>query len=453
MNPTIEKIIAHLFEDVERTEETRAIYEEIRTNCQERYSDARERGLSEDEAIHDVLESLSGMEEMLRPYARDRQEAEDAREGFAFSEEHGDAESFVFFDENEEQPLSSRTFDPAQTPIREIRLSRMTGTDVALSPSDDGLVHISWDETGRAFSARMVSGALLIEPSPSEQETPDLRDASLNTLPEKLGRMLSGIFQNVSISFGGGTGGSLSMTLPADLAPALYVGTASGNVEVHDLSLAKAHLSSTSGDIRLFHTKVAGELRTASTSGDIQADDVRAKELSLASSTSGDIRLTRLEVEGMLRMSTASGDIQGEDVHAGEVGLTSSSSGDMRLMRCTVASQLHLKTTSGDITWEGGCPSAEITSISGDLHIGGAFETLRFKTVSGDVMIPAGSPKLREIFGQTVSGNIRLRLPADLRACVSCRSVSGDVHQSFSSFADGEARVTLQTTSGGISVR
>ena len=451
MNPTIEKIIAHLFEDVERTEETRAIYEEIRTNCQERYSDARERGLSEDEAIHDVLESLSGMEEMLRPYARSKKEAEDVEEGFAFSEEHGDAESFAFFDENEEGALNTRTFDPAQTPIREIRLPRMTSTDVTLSPSDDGLVHVSWED--QVFSARMEGGALLIEPSSSGQETPDLRDTSLNTLPEKLGRMLSGIFQNVTISFGGGTGGALTVALPADLAPALYVTASSGNVELRDLSLAKAHLSSTSGDIRLSHTTVAGELRTTSTSGDIQADDVRAKELSQVASTSGDVRLNHTEVEGTLRMSTASGDIQGEDVRAGEVSLTSSSSGDVRLTRCTVASQLHLKTTSGDVTWEGNCSRAEITSISGDLRINGGMEALRFKTVSGDVMIAAGSPNLRELSGQTVSGDIRLRLPVDLRACVSCRSVSGDVHQNFSSFADGEARVTLQTTSGGISVR
>ncbi len=411
MNPTIEKIIAHLFEDVEQTEETRAIYEEIRTNCQERYSDARERGLSEDEAIHDVLESLSGMEEMLRPYARKAREDEDVEEGFAFSEESGSgAADASCFDENEEDTLNGYTFDPDHTPIREIRLPRMTDTDVTLSPSDDGLVHISWDEPGRAFSARMAGGALLIEPGPSGQETPDLRDASLNTLPEKLGRMLSGIFQSVSFSFGGG---SLSITLPADLGPGLYVGTASGNVEVHDLSLAQSHLSSASGDIRLACVKVEGELRMTSASGDIQADDVRARELSLASSSSGDMRLTR----------------------------------------CTFASQLHLKTASGDITWEGSCPSAELNSVSGDLHIGGAFEALRFKTVSGDVMIPVSGPNLREVSGQTVSGDIRLRLPADLRACVSCHTLSGDVHQNFSSFADGEARVTLQTKSGDISVR
>ena len=410
MNPTIEKILAHLFEEIEQTEETRAIYEEIRTNCQERYSDARERGLSEDEAIHAVLESLSGMEEMLKPYARQAQEDEDAEDGFSFRDESGSgAADASNFDENEEDTLNGYTFDPNHTPIREIRLSRMTDTDVTLSPSDDGLVHISWDEPGRAFSARMAGGALLIEPNPSGQETPDLRDASLNTLPEKLSRMLSGIFQSV-ISFGGG---SLSVTLPADLAPALSVGTASGNIELRDLSLAQSHLSSASGDIRLAHAKVEGELRTTSASGDIQADDVCARELSLASSSSGDIRLTR----------------------------------------CTFASQLHLKTASGDITWEGSCPSAEITSISGDLHISEAFEALRFKTVSGDVMITVSSPNLREVSGQTVSGDIRLRLPADLRACVSCHSVSGDVHQNFSSFADGEARVTLQTKSGDISVR
>ena len=48
MNPTIEKIIGLLFEDLEESEEVRAIYEEVCQNCQERYQDKLALGLSED---------------------------------------------------------------------------------------------------------------------------------------------------------------------------------------------------------------------------------------------------------------------------------------------------------------------------------------------------------------------------------------------------------------------
>lgn len=38
MNDTITKIVALLFEDLEETEETAALHDEILQNCQERYA-------------------------------------------------------------------------------------------------------------------------------------------------------------------------------------------------------------------------------------------------------------------------------------------------------------------------------------------------------------------------------------------------------------------------------
>ena len=39
MNDTITKIVALLFEDLEETDETVALHDEILQNCQERYAD------------------------------------------------------------------------------------------------------------------------------------------------------------------------------------------------------------------------------------------------------------------------------------------------------------------------------------------------------------------------------------------------------------------------------
>lgn len=400
MNPTIEKIINHLFEDVKQTEETRAIYEEIRTNCQERYEDMRERGLSEDEAIHAVMESLSGMEEMLGPY---KEKEEDIQ--FVWPFKHGgepaeEASSF-FFDEDEDEQACSYTFDPAQTPIREIRISHMGSTDVTLCPSEDGLVHVQCDDSTQPFSVRVEDGVLLVDPIDRETAASHSGDGLVG--------LFGGFFQHICSSF---VGCSLRVDIPDGLTPALYLDTASGDVELRDLSFAQAHIGSASGDIRM----------------------------------------NSLSVKGALRATTSSGDIQGEDVSADELSLTSTS-GDVRMLHSAASSRARLGTTSGDLTWEGPITAAEASSISGDLRLDGAFEELRFKTVSGDCQISVREAKLRGLSGQTSSGDIRLRLPANVRASIGCRTTCGDVHQHVSSFADGETRVTLQTVSGDISVR
>lgn len=385
MNPTIEKIIQHLFEDVEETEETRAIYDEIRTNCQERYSDARERGLSEDEAIHIVMESLSGMEEMLKPYASKARKA----------------------DEDLDQEPVERVFDPARSPIREIRLSHMGSTDVKVYPADDSLVSVRCDDPSADFS--LEDGVLLIEPRRWESGHM-MGDITLSNLPEKISDMLGGLFRHVSLSLHGEA--PLRVAIPAELAPVLRLDTASGDVDIGGLTFSEVQLGVASGDLLLHDVTALGAVRMASSSGDVQADGLRARELSLTT-TSGDVRLTHGEITDQTRISS----------------------------------------TSGDIAWTGSCPSAELNSISGDLRVDGTFEALRFKTVSGDPCITVRSTDLRDLTGQSTSGDIRVFLPVGLSACVTCHSTCGDIHQNVSSVTDAPARITLNTTSGDISIR
>ena len=51
MNDTITKIVALLFEDLEETEETAALHDEILQNCQERYADLTAGGMTADEIL------------------------------------------------------------------------------------------------------------------------------------------------------------------------------------------------------------------------------------------------------------------------------------------------------------------------------------------------------------------------------------------------------------------
>ena len=60
MNQTVKRIVDILFQDVVENEETNALHEELMNNCQEHYQDLVNRGLSEDEAVGEVVESLKG---------------------------------------------------------------------------------------------------------------------------------------------------------------------------------------------------------------------------------------------------------------------------------------------------------------------------------------------------------------------------------------------------------
>ena len=70
MNATVQRIVELLFEDLELTDEVQAIKDEVMNNCQERFGDLLKQGLSEDEAIGAVVESLKGMEDVLAQYPR-----------------------------------------------------------------------------------------------------------------------------------------------------------------------------------------------------------------------------------------------------------------------------------------------------------------------------------------------------------------------------------------------
>ena len=55
MNETVKRIVDILFQDTVENDETRALHEELMNNCQEHYQDLVNRGLSEDEAVREVL--------------------------------------------------------------------------------------------------------------------------------------------------------------------------------------------------------------------------------------------------------------------------------------------------------------------------------------------------------------------------------------------------------------
>ena len=68
MNETVKKMVEIVFRDTEHTEEVQILYEQVLMDCQDRFEELVNNGMDEDEAIAAVVESLKGMEEVLREY-------------------------------------------------------------------------------------------------------------------------------------------------------------------------------------------------------------------------------------------------------------------------------------------------------------------------------------------------------------------------------------------------
>lgn len=151
-NETVERIVNLLFQDVEMTDEVQALYDETMSNCQERYQDMTSRGLSDDDAIAAVVESLKGMEDVISQYPKKSEapEAEEApKSADVPADDDGDGEQTDF------------TFHPAD--IGRIEMT-MVCDDVHLEESPDGDVHVRFEdvEGAKASICRIEDGILRV---------------------------------------------------------------------------------------------------------------------------------------------------------------------------------------------------------------------------------------------------------------------------------------------------
>lgn len=408
MNTTIEKIVGLLFEDLVLTDEVNAIREEILQNCQERYQDLREAGLSEDDAIAAVIESLSGMEEMLSEYPRKEE-----------NEEHCDAERISdHYDEETGCYLHSWLVDPAQKPVREIRLERMVGAEVTIKPSDDELIHVECesDNPETDLLCGMEGGVLTI----ALAERAANRFASFAR--EHFGQNwmglsnLSHIFDDfinrvaTTDAFSGEI--QLTLYLPDFLSPALHVHTAEGTVEVKGLTLERFDAASAGGDITLDHVTLRGELHTTTVSGTISVIQSKANR-----------------------------------------ALLLSTSGSIDVIGSSIAEKARINSTSGDITWLSDCRELELRSVSGDAEVRGLAESISFNSVSGNAEIYVQDTRLQQFKAKTVSGDVDVFLPEGRQAELRCSSISGSITTRIPSIPDSSLLITISTTSGDIEVK
>ena len=369
MNQTVKRIVDILFQDTVENDETRALHDELMDNCQEHYQDLIARGLSEDEAVSEVVESLKGMKDVIAQYPK-------KGSGSASAPDSEDTDGI------------SLSFTGADSLIAET-----SDQDLYVSTSADGAFHIRCDDpaglTAEQNGGRIVvKGAQKMAKAGSAFEMPEGEEISLSGLLNMVGKAI----RNVATSFQGGE--PIYIEVPEGQMTEIELNSRSGDIECHCALARKMTVRSTSGDVTLEPDteKTAEKLAVSTVSGEAE---VHGSALDAEmSSMSGDVT-----VDGVfetLVMKSTSGEVQ----FTGSVlDLTAASiSGDVTAtIENTTLKKVTGKSTSGDVEID--LPDslnnvhAECSSVSGDClsrvsdaGIAAAVQ-IRAKSVSGDVTV------------------------------------------------------------------
>ena len=159
-------------------------------------------------------------------------------------------------------------------------------------------------------------------------------------------------------------------------------------------------------------------------------------------SHSGDVRL-RGEL-GNVRITTRSGSLEIEACASLDARTVSG-----RVDVGRVAGDAHVKAANGRVTIAEVGGTLTVTSVSGKVEVEQAGGSVHATTVSGRVDV--GMSGAADVRAESVSGRVKVALPAGVRPSVSMRSVSGKCENEMP--AGEDCRVTCRSISGRITVR
>ena len=368
MNQTVKRIVDILFQDTVENDETRALHEELMNNCQEHYQDLVGRGLSEDEAVAEVVESLKGMKDVIGQYPKKTS----GPSSFAEEKEEDEGKSFVF---NGADKLKVET----------------TAQDITVNPSADGAIHV-WCDDPEGVRAELVNGEVRVTGEKKSEKVsasfqfPEGEEISISGILNMVGKAIRNVATNIQ-------------------------GGAPITIEVPDGQMKEIELNSRSGDIEC-NCAMARKMTVRSTSGDVtlQPETEKTAEKLIVSTVSGEAEVHGSALEG--EVSSMSGDVTVDGVF--EKLDMKSTSGSVEFNGSVM--EANANAISGDITL-----TVENTTV----------KNITGKSTSGDVEIylPRG---LHSVHAEcsTVSGDCCSRISdAGMNAEVQirARSISGDV--------------------------
>lgn len=409
MNTFVKNMVELLFKNVEETDEVRALRDEVLANCNAHYDDLIRNGVSEQDALRAVAESLQGMEEVVSQYPVKKNDfidevlagVSEAAETVVKAAESVLAEVF-------DQPKEEEKNQDA----REIRLE-VKAWDVQIMPSKDGRVNVNADgERADLLDIRFDNGVLTVK----EKEDARQPEEFIARFQNLKWDSFDGLMRSVRDAISGAIhseGGTLTIEVP-------------GTVE-------KIEHHSAAGDLRLENIKVK-TLNANTASGDVDAELAEETESVRVHSAGGDIRLTanaqKAELESM--------------------------SGDLCV--CGAYRQLKASAVSGDVTCNAGCAEMKVSSVSGEVNVISEkvfVQDAHLQSTSGDVVFSLRDAGLRQLSIQTVSGDISATLALEGQPVhLVTGTMSGDVQTDVNEGgADAPVRVTAKTMSGDINVR
>ena len=373
MNETVKRIVDLLFDNTVDNEETRALHEEIMNNCQEHYTDLVSRGLSEDDAIHEVIVSLKGMEDVIAEFRLPPEKASVA----------------------DELP-SMMEFDTEG--VRRVRIETLT-EEIVVRTSPDGRFNFRYDGHKRTLditregeTLRVGLKKLEIVPAAAEPQSYTWRDVFPQhenggfsfDIRAFLGKMQS------HVNVGTGEDATLTVELPADFGGTLQALTRSGDMDVSDLDVTELTMNSTGGSV------------------EANMDPNRQLDHVTVNSTGGGITYY-----GNANQLTASGISSDVDIK-GNFGSAT------------------VKTVSGDIEFRGTVASLRANSVSGDqtVRVGWTEAAeVRLESVSGDVDLMLPEEMKVDLTVHTTSGDADVDRESEPGAAskVWLKTVSGDI--------------------------
>ncbi|MCU0493435.1 MAG: DUF4097 domain-containing protein, partial [Chloroflexaceae bacterium] len=200
------------------------------------------------------------------------------------------------------------------------------------------------------------------------------------------------------------------------------------------------------------------QLDVSLVSGEVIANDINAN--GRVGTVSGDIRVDN--AQGNLTFDSTSGQVSLSNLQ-GELTVNTIS-GDIDLVQGAVQ-KVTVTTTSGGVDLDGVRGPVEVESVSGDVQLQDASNAqLDIETTSGEVEF-AGSLANSPHSITTLSGDVRLRLPADSNLQLEASSLSGDLESNLSlrdmvqerrelkgTLGNGGPTLTISTTSGNVQV-
>ncbi len=428
MNATVKRIVELLFQDVEMTDEVKALEEEILNNCQDRYEDQIAQGRSEDDAIAAVVDSLKGMEDVLAEYRKRSPEQETVQE----------AKSIL---DGVLEQMSDMAKAFGKLGSKFVTVTVGDEDDEHADDDEDDEEHADEDKDDDAHGSETIT----IKLGGSRKyngEAADEDERVLNFDPAQIETLQFNLLdETVEVT----EGTADTVVVRCDKDTPVEVSQKEGVLLFEHKSSAERQNKSAGLSAKLL------QLMIRSVGGDIQVEVPHGKRFAVRHrSTSGDLTLENVTPYAVYA-ETTSGDMEVRLSKRTAGVVLKSTSGD--IAGEFDADKLHIQSMSGDVDYRGTASDVTVSTVSGDIQLDGNLPLAKLTTVSGDVTLYAGAES-REVDVHTTSGDIDARVAPSMAVHAEISSISGDVTNRVPDAGPAsQLQLQAKTVSGDVRVR